>query len=473
MPIPEEILAVKRPKNTRVKAGPKGTYYVIARTCVYKNGRNIPKELGIIGRIIDGKYVPNPESKDEGIDIKKYGTAALFHKVGSSIYEDLLKEFKFDEAQKIYCLALLRACEPEIRNRDIQTEYLCSYLSEMFPNVALSENTLSVFLDDIGKHYGKVLRFMQNRLDNIGKENIVVDGMLKSNTSESNTLSEYSRKARIKGAEDISLIYAYSTVSKEPVACQPYPGNMLDSTSFDDFLEQFVIKDGFMIMDKGFSTKHLREAVTKAGISYVVPLKDNCREISDYCLDSDFDGFVEDMNSNIRYKKVAGDNGKYYYSFHDKKIANDQSDTYINKARKNGTFDENKYAAKLSKFGLIVFESNADLDAQAIYAAYKERWDIEVVFKLYKDILDRDEVNVHGDYRLFASEFINFLSAVLVCRTKKLLAETGLNKTYSYKQILRFLNKAHKIRYTRDGASLWKDNKRLKYIQSVMDSLGI
>ena len=59
MPIPNEILAVERPKNTRVKAGPKGAYYVIARTCIYKNGRNVPKELGVVGRIIDGKYVPN------------------------------------------------------------------------------------------------------------------------------------------------------------------------------------------------------------------------------------------------------------------------------------------------------------------------------------------------------------------------------------------------------------------------------
>ena len=473
MPIPNEILAVERPNNTRVKAGPKGTYYVIARTCIYKNGRNVPKELGVVGRIIDGKYVPNPEKKDENIDIKKYGTVALFHKAGSSIYEDLLKVFEFETSRKIYCLALLRACEPEIRNRDIQGEYLCSYLSEMFPDVALGENTISSFLEDVGKHYGRVIRFMQNRLNNLSKENVVIDGMLKSNTSETNTLSEYSRKARIKGTEDISLIYTYSTTAKEPIACHPYPGNMLDSTSFDDYLKQFEVKDGFMIMDKGFSTKALREAITKAGISYVVPMKDNCKEIAAYCLDSNFDGFIEDMNGNIRYKKVAGNNGRYYYSFHDKKIANEQSDTYINKERKNGSFDENKYAARLSRFGLIVFESNANLDAQLVYFAYKERWEIEIVFKLYKDILNRDEVNVHGDYRLYATEFINFLSTILVCRAKKMLVETSLNKTYSYKQILRFLDKAQKIRYTRNGSSSWKDNKRLKYIQSVIDVLGI
>ena len=122
---------------------------------------------------------------------------------------------------------------------------------------------------------------------------------------------------------------------------------------------------------------------------------------------------------------------------------------------------------------MIVFESNANLDAQLVYFAYKECWEIEIAFKLYKDILNRDEVNVHGDYRLYATEFINFLSTILVCRAKKMLVETSLNKTYSYKQILRFLDKAQKIRYTRNGSSSWKDNKRLKYIQSVIDVLGI
>ena len=77
------------------------------------------------------------------------------------------------------------------------------------------------------------------------------------------------------------------------------------------------------------------------------------------------------------------------------------------------------------------------------------------------------------NYRLYATEFINFLSTILVCRAKKMLVETSLNKTYSYKQILRFLDKAQKIRYTRNGSSSWKDNKRLKYIQSVIDVLGI
>jgi len=473
MAIPKEILAVERPKNTRVKDAGNGTYYVIARTCEYVNGRNVPKEIGRVGRIINGVYVPNPDTKDCGIDVKSYGEVALFDKVAKTLLTDLSSVFEYSDAVKLYTIALLRAKEAGIRNRDLETEYQCSFVSEMYPNVGLSENTVSAFLENIGKGMTKIVAFMQKRLDAIGSQNIVIDGMLKCNTSASNTFSEFFGKSRIKGTEDISLIYAYDTEKKEPVACMPYPGNMLDGTSFDDFIDTFKIENGFLIMDKGFSSKPLRNAIAKKGISYVVPIKTNSKAITDYNLNRKFDGFLDEQDSNIRYKKVSAENGTFYYAFHDKKIANDQGDIYINKARKKGDFDENKYECKESLFGLIVFESNKDLDAKTIYDAYKERWEIELLFKMYKSIMDRDQVNVQGDYRLYATEFINFLSAIIVCKTKKLLAEKELNKTYSYKQLMRLLSKRQKIRYISSNVSKWKDSKVLNYIQDIINILDI
>lgn len=473
MAIPKEILAIERPKNTRVKDAGNGTYYVIARTCEYKNGRNVPKELGTVGRIINGVYVPNPETRDEGIDVKAYGEFALYDKVGSQLLIDLSEIYDYRDAVKIYSLALLRAIDPGIKNRDLETEYLCSFMSEKYPNVGLSENTVSSFLEETGKHMTQITAFMQKRLDKLSKDNVVIDGMLKSNNSESNTFSEFSRKARIKGTEDISLIYAYDTTKKEPVACMPYPGNMLDATAFDDFMDVFSIRNGFMLMDKGFSTAKLRKAIAARDIAYVVPLKTNCNEIKTYALDREFGGFLEDRESNVRFKKVVAGDGRFYYSFHDKKIANDQGDVYINRGRKSGTFNEKKYEEKESTFGLIVFESNKDLNPQSIYDAYSERWEIETIFKMYKSILDRDDVNVQGDYRLYATEFINFLSTILVCKAKKLLVEKRLNKSYSYKQIMKFLNKYKKLRYISSNESKWRNSKCLKYIREVIDILGI
>lgn len=61
--------------------------------------------------------------------------------------------------------------------------------------------------------------FDRNRLIlEVGQgHHLLVDGTLKSNESGVNTLSDFSRKARVKGSRDISVIYAFNLEKKEPV----------------------------------------------------------------------------------------------------------------------------------------------------------------------------------------------------------------------------------------------------------------
>ena len=85
MPIPAEILAVERPKNTRVKKSG-DRYLVIKRTCKYVDGRNVPVELGTIGEIVNGSYVEKrKEPRPKGVDIKDYGEVALCDDCGKDL----------------------------------------------------------------------------------------------------------------------------------------------------------------------------------------------------------------------------------------------------------------------------------------------------------------------------------------------------------------------------------------------------
>ena len=63
------------------------------------------------------------------------------------------------------------------------------------------------------------------------------------------------------------------------------------------------------------------------------------------------------------------------------------------------------------------------------------------MFNLYKNIIDRDTVNVHSDYRVYATELINFLSVIITTRVKNEIVKKELNKKNSYKQIFRMLSK--------------------------------
>lgn len=477
MPIPADILAVERPKSTRVFYS-FGRYLVVKRTSKRVNGRTVPVDLGTIGEIKDGKYVeirkePRRGKHDRVADIKDYGEVALCDKVGNSILDNLKVIYDEPDARRIYVLALLRAAYPDIRNRDIQLAYETSFVSEMYPKVALSENTISSFLQDTGMAYSKISQFMQNRINSFSGKDIVIDGMLKECNSNTDTFSEFSRKGSKKGSKDLTLMYAYDPISKEPVAVKPYPGNMLDLTSVEDFISEFSVQSGLIVMDKGFyGPSAVKTIKSKKNLGYIIPLKQSSKKITDNDMDKGITSILSEYkDAHIFWKKKKLDDECYLYSFRNPKDAYDQEVGYLSRNRKKGTYSEEKYLDKQNEFGLIVFESNKDLEPFAVFEAYSKRWEIEIMFNLYKNIIELNTTRVQGDYRVYATEFINFLSVLISSRVKSLLLEKDISSKYSYKQVFNYLSKAKKVRCGSERK--WSSSKVVKYISELMDSLGV
>ena len=164
MPIPPEILAVERPKSTRVKKSG-DRWLVIKRTCRREGKRNIPVDLGTIGEIVNGRYVElRKEPRKRTIDVKDYGEVKLCTICAGDMLQDLARVWNISDAKKLYCIAVLRTAYGDIRNRDLKLQYETSFLSEMIPGVSLSENTVSGFLDEIGRGMSAITEFMNNRL---------------------------------------------------------------------------------------------------------------------------------------------------------------------------------------------------------------------------------------------------------------------------------------------------------------------
>lgn len=474
MAIPKEILMVERPKNTVVKYV-SGFYYVVKRTSVYKEGRRVPKDLGVVGKIIDGKFVEKENvvlKNEKEIDIKSYGEIALYDKVSKPILEELKECYDDETSLKLYVIALLRATSNSLANRDLKHEYENSFLSVMYPKIALSESLIPTFLEDIGKAYLRIEGFMRNRvLKSIG-DTVLVDGTLKNYNSKQSMFSDWSRKGRIKGSKDFSLLYSYDITTKEPIASKPYTGNMLDSTAFIDFIEKTDSKDNLFILDKGFwNEKDIKAIKNKANCKYIIPIKNNSKIIDKYNMLNQLSLINNYQDDVLLHNKVKVED-KIYYIFKSKNDSIAQENAYLEKAKKDGTFDYEKYQKKQNEFGIIIFESNYDTKPLDIYLAYQERWNIEIMFKFYKNILDIESSNVKDDYRLYATEFINYLSLIMACKVRKELEKTNLLEKYSYKQIMRYLSKVKKCRVFSNRQE-WVDNKKLKYIDDIVKILNI
>ena len=93
------------------------------------------------------------------------------------------------------------------------------------------------------------------------------------------------------------------------------------------------------------------------------------------------------------------------------------------------------------------------------------------MLNLYKNIIELNTTRIHGDYRLYATEFINFISVLISSKVKCLLSDTGVSAKYSYKQVFHYLAKAKKVRCGSERT--WTSSKTVKYIADLMKLLGV
>ena len=455
MPIPQSILAVQRPVNTVVISygKDKNLYAVRQRTgCKYVDGRRVPINGPTIGHIVDGAYVPIDAAAPENVsvspvDLKDWANAAFCDAAFKDMIEELCRVYSRADSLKIYCISVLRVCNPGIKDYELKEAYDTSFLSELYPEVALSRNSVSAFLNDLGKTCSRIAGFMRNRTATVGIDHhLLIDGTLKSNESTVNTLSDFSRKARAKGTKDISVLYAFDLELMEPVCSKCFPGNMLDSVSYEAFMSENGITKGLVVADKGFPESAASEYFKRhPDLHYLNPIKRNAKAIASYRL-LDYAGILEGYEGITYSKMECAEHAKWYYSFRDARMAAKEEQDWLRRAKKNESFDLEKLREKQAVFGTVVLECDLDLPSETIYKAYDKRWEIELVMRYYKSACEFDETRVHDDYSVIGSEFCDFLSTVLTFRLLKRFDEAKALAKNTYKRIMSILARAKKVK---------------------------
>jgi len=462
MAIPKEILEVERPKNTVVYSyGKGGLKYAVRKRvgCKRVGGRNLPVNGPTIGHIVGGRFAPIGERAEKaGPDLKDWANASL----ADSLFKDVLDELRaqYDEptAEKAYAASILRVIYPDITDYELQAAYQNSWLSELYPGVALSKNTVSSLWDSLGKGYSKIISFMRSRSGRVSMDSrLLLDGTLKSDESKVNSLSDFSRKARLKGSRDISVLFAFDLDRREPVCSMCYPGNMLDVTSYADFVRKCGVTKGVIVADKGFPSSAAAEEFEKNhDLHYLNPMKRNSKAIGANSM-LEFEGVLP-KHGGILFKKARGGK-RWLYSYRDVSLAAKEEADYVARAKKSGEYDDKELRERRESFGTMVLESDLEMTAEQTYEAYSERWEIEIVMRYYKHACGSGGTRVHGDYSVYGSEFCDFLSTILTFRLLKSFETSGASEIFTYGRIIKKLERAKKIKVSsKSGWELVRTN---------------
>ncbi|WP_019000512.1 transposase [Succinimonas amylolytica] len=497
MAIPADILSIERPKNTfviRTNKTEPARYAVRSRTgCKYANGRRLPQNGPVIGHIDTEAriFVPlqteaesNSEkssqtdvrvSQYETVDLKDWANVVLADRLFKPVLEELKKFYEIHDAIQIYVISLLRVCNKGVKDYELQEAYRTSFVSELYPKVALSKNTVSALFKNMGKACSRIILFMQDRVKNVkANHHLLIDGTLKSNESRINSLSDYSRKALKKRTKDISVMYAFDLELKEPICSKCYPGNMLDLTAYEDFITENNITQGIIIGDKGFPSSSAKSVFkNNKNLHFINPLKRDAKIIKKLCL-YEYSGTLSN-NEYILYKKDYDQkDSKWLYSFKDLSLSAAEEKDYLHKVHKNhNNFSSEKYEEKRREFGTIVLETNLDLPVETVFSSYNSRWEIELIMRYYKHACDFDETSVHNDYSVISSEFCDFLSSLLTYKLINYFDKCGLFNSMTYKKIMKLLEQAKKVDLPKKGWTLRKISKNLEEMLVKLELLQI
>ena len=478
MPIPKEVLAVARPKNTVVIAygKDKNLYSVRQRVgCRNDNGRHLPVNGPTIGHIVNLKFIPIDDAEPSDvslspIDLKDWANIVLCDRLFKGIQEELFAVYSNPDAMKIHCISLLRVCNPGIKDYELKEAYETSFLSEIYPGIALSRNTVSSFLNDLGKTCSRIVLFMRNRAAAVSMDHhLLVDGTLKSDESSVNSLSEFSRKARTKGTRDISVLYAFDLEEMEPVCSKCFPGNMLDATSYSAFIRENHITKGIIVGDKGFPESAAHDQFeANPDLHYLNPVKRNSKLIERHHM-LDFTGILIGYEGITYRKEKCTGTEKWLYSYRDSHRAGQEEADWLRRAKKAVTYKLEELQEKQKTFGTIVLECDLDLPPETAYKAYNSRW--EIVMRFYKSACEFDETRVQDDYSVIGSEFCDFLSTILTFRLMKRFDRANLLEETTYKKLMSVLERAKKVRIEGEDWQLIRINPSQEVILQELDLL--
>jgi len=481
MSVSENIRSVDRPKNTIVEdSGREGVnrYSVRVRSGVkyVKNGNPQPGNGKVIGHIINERFVPVTNKISSTPDSLSYGVAAMAKSVSDDIFEDLLAVYPPNESSMIMAIAMLKVLRPGIAANRYSTHYGRTFVSQYYPNVALSKNSVGLLFKKLGMDGKKRKSFYSSRISRVASDHhIAIDGTLKQDTSTVNDLSAFSYKARVKGCRDVSVIYAYEIETMEPLCAEVFPGNSIDASSFSAFINDNNINKGIIVADKGFPISSIAEDLkSRPDLHFLIPIRRADRRILDNEL-MDFNEVITGTDKNVIGKKVELKNGRYLYSFRDSYLASKEEFSFITKSKKKKSFDSEKFLSHKDRYGVIVFESDQDLSLSQVYKSYEDRWLLELLFGQYKGEECLDSTNVQGDFSLIGAEFVNFIATLMTSRMVRKAGNAKLLDEMSYGDLMEDLSSAWRQTNSSDVPS--SDDKKwvhtLPFVMLLLEKLGL
>lgn len=502
---PDFVQAFVRPVGTEIKLI-NGHYYLYERKSVYDPAtkKKRKKSGALLGTITEEGFVPKKEkvAQDQLREIQcvEYGACSYLRQANGTMMDELARVFP-SSWKMLFTLACVKCLgEPSLKR--VQSSYEGSYLSVLFPKLALSGASLTTALRELGRDREGIRSYMKNGLLDFGGY-ILVDGHRIISESKGLPYAQLGYDSRMRFAPQVNLLYLFGRKDglRLPLYYKQFPGSVPDCLALPDIAGEAGIGGTSItvVADKGFGSDDDFTAITGSGMHYIIPLRRNTAEVQIPANISLYANVFNFRQRSVFWTSTEKDGYKVVV-YYDMLLAMYETNDAISRLeRKNNTTasalvkeqDRRKkgkgkltdeqiagmqsidVAANVqarSEMGtLIVKTDRLDLGEAQIYALYKTRQEIEQNFKCYDDTLDLDASFMQDPEAFEGWLFINHLALQMLYGILDYVAQSGLTSKYSFKDIIRTLEgiRANKIN------GRWHLTKFTKSTKKLCADLGI
>jgi transposase len=451
---------IHKGKNKEIRTI-KGNYYLYQVKSVWNKERKRSQKIteSFLGRITEtGLAKGSRQDKDkvkmtiDNIAVKEYGIASFLLEDNKDVLV-LLKQH-FTAYTPLFCAAVNRFVH-HAPLKNMEHHYLNSYLSELLPDVSMSDKSLSALLLQIGSNRPAISAFMKQFTGQYIEDNAFLLLDATQVLSLSATVDYAQEGYNSKGSHDpqVSLLYLFAAEAKMPAFYRIVPGNIKEVSAMALTIEESQVQDAVVVADKAFYSKANMALLTEKKLQYIVPLKRSSLLI-DYapCEVQLRKGFTNYLRFNDRivwyFSKQIDDNQRVILYLDEDLRRAEQHDFLQRIEKEHANYSLENYHLKAKTHGTIALVTNLNNDKtpEQIYTHYKSRAAIEILFDTFKNILFADITYTRSNEAMEAWLFINHLALIFYYRLYKRLIKHKMLKKYSPKDILMHLNTIKKVK---------------------------
>ena len=169
--------------------------------------------------------------------------------------------------EEIVVIALLRL-GGRFTAKGAKAMFEASYLNDLYPDVALSQNTVGAFMARLGERRDEMVRFMRFYIKK--GQQLIFDGTnIFTSCSDTWAKRGYNSAGNKKRAQ-IRLIYVFDAEGHSPAFYRLVPGNIVDKSSLELTVAESGARQVLVIGDKGFYSKINVSFLMRLGLSFIL-----------------------------------------------------------------------------------------------------------------------------------------------------------------------------------------------------------